>query len=329
MIHEENTYNLDLYIWDVGHGLSVTVVTPYIGIASNFQINRRRVIQVDAGINGQYEFSPIKHLVEKRGLHTIDCLMISHVDRDHIDDLDTIDDLQQKEKLEIITLLRNKTFPTNLISDDQSQESPEKTFYRKLHSTYIFPVSGPNSLIPKNYGGLIINSCYLDYREGLDSNNSSLVVSISFGNTQIIIPGDIDGNSVLELKALGKLPNPKDGYRILIAPHHGRESAEPVALVEHYRPSIVLASAKEEDEYTDNIFSSSNLVTGHPVFNSDGQMSMHKFNATKGEAFHINIDPNFGYLPIIKRVSYDKKHPSYDYRNNLIEQILKMRSNNY
>lgn len=306
MIHDEVKTSLDVYMWDVGHGLSMTFVSPYLrSTQSGHIINRRRVIQADAGINGKYGFYPIRHLVENRGLQTIDCLVISHVDQDHIDDLVSVDELTCNSRLSVLTLLRNRTYPTNMISEDPTQESDAKAAYRDLHINYQSEAYDPNLLKAGNFGGIEVKSGHLDYRDGLDSNNSSLIVSVEFGKTQFIIPGDIEGSAVLEMQATGKLPQPlNNAYRILIAPHHGRESADPGELLKIYQPAIVLASAKEEDEFTDSCFSSSDKVYGHPVINTDGSQTRHKFMATKGEAFHVEVDPTNDYFPKIKRFSY-------------------------
>lgn len=324
MIHIENTQNLDVYVWDVGHGLSVTCVTPYVPYANGgIPIQRRRVIQIDAGNNSQYNFSPVKHLTENRGLKIIDCLVISHVDQDHIADLADIDDLRRAGNLTIKTLLRNSTYPTALISADQTEETRPKTVYRELHSSYTSPAYDPDILTSMNFGGVSVVACYLDYREGLESNSCSVVTSVTFGNTQIIIPGDIEGDAVLELKALNKLPGRIGENRILIAPHHGRESADSSALLEHFAPKVVLASAMEEDEFTDGLFSSSQHISGHPIIYANGNSNQHKFMATKGEAFHINVNPSLNYFPLIKRVPYRNKTQAGTSFSDLIQQVLR------
>lgn len=327
MIHQENTQNLDVYIWDVGHGLSVTCVTPYVLSANGgIPIQRRRVIQIDAGNNSQYNFSPIKHLCENRGLNTIDCLVLSHVDQDHIADLANVDDLRRSGNLTVKTLLRNKTYPTGLISEDPSEETRPKTVYRELHSSYSLPIYDPDTLTPMNFGGVSVVACYLDYRDGLESNNCSVVTSIAFGKTQIIVPGDIEGDAVTELKELGKLPGRIGENRILVAPHHGRESAGATALLEHFEPKIVLASAMEEDEFTDDLFSSSQHISGHQITYANGTSRPHKFMATKGEALHITVYPHLDFYPHIKRVPYDKRPQNGSSFSDLIQQALRSRS---
>ncbi len=70
------------------------------------------------------------------------------------------------------------------------------------------------------------NTTYLDYREEMQSNYASVVVGVKLGGTQILIPGDLEAGGVDELINLGKMPQKESqAVRILVAPHHGSETA--------------------------------------------------------------------------------------------------------
>ncbi|MCL5073500.1 MAG: hypothetical protein M1308_21795 [Actinobacteria bacterium] len=307
--------NTDIYIWDVGHGLSVTVISPFINAASGYQIGRRRVVQIDAGSNFQTNFFPSKHLVNIKNLSVIDCLILTHPDKDHIDDLVNIDELMKLNKLKVLTLLRNRTIPINEISEDKTEETEAKSVYRKFHQRYTGEADQYQKLLPENFGGITFKTTYLDFKEGMNINNASVVVNIEFAGTHILIAGDLEADGAKELISLGKLLKPdENSYKILIAPHHGSETAEPVDLLNHFNPHIVLASVEEGNEHTDNIYSCKDYVKGFPIIKSDGIVERNcKFNGTKGEAIHIEIPASLNQIlgPTIKRISYKQPKQSY------------------
>ena len=304
----ELSNNLDIYIWDVGHGLSITVVTPSVSESVGFaSYSRRKVVQIDAGTNSDYDFSPIKHMVENRKLSVIDALVLTHPDLDHISDLANLTELVGQNKVQVKVLSRNRTIPHSAISEDPSKECEAKSVYKDLDLEYTNPLNDAERLSnnPNFFGGVNFDHTHLHYNEAdKEFNNASVVFTAQFNKFQILIPGDLEGSGAEELIKKRTLPSAIDGaWRILIAPHHGRESAEPAQLLEHFKPDIVLASAKEGDEYTDPRYCNSKHILGVGVIESDGRtVNQHKFRATKGEAFHITTDGQ--NKPTIKRFVY-------------------------
>jgi competence protein ComEC len=300
---------LDIYIWDVGHGLSVTVITPFVSTAAGVVLNRRRVIQIDAGVNQEYEFFPITHLVHKRGLRFIDYLILSHPDKDHIDELPKILQMIASGHLNVNCLIRNRTIPNESISEIATEEGPAKSSYKYMNDTFVAPIDAHNILHPLNFGGVTVETQHLIHTPTFNEpNNLSVVANIKFGNTQIIIPGDIEEAGVNLLLGLNKMPFAEPfSYRILLAPHHGSRTAKPAKFLAHMKPHIVLASSEKDHEYTDSLYSSPSYVIGHPVIKSNGITEVSRFNATKGEALHIET---IGTYPVIRRIPYEKTTPS-------------------
>ncbi len=293
---------LDVYLWDVGHGLSVTFITPYVQNAAGVDIKRRRVIQIDLGVNNEYNFCPIRHLVEKRGLSKIDYLIVTHPDQDHINDMVNVDELRNEGKLEIIRFRRNHSIPNNEISENALIESEAKTIYKQMHNEYMGQHLPHQDVNPATFAGLDICTRCLNFDEGMDINDASVVSNILFGKTQFLIPGDLSKDGFDKLITCGMAPVVIDNaVRILVAPHHGRESAEADYLVDYYKPHLVLASAKEEDEYTDSMYSQSNNISGYSVKNDNGEFVNHKFLATKGQLIGISVENTH---PVVQKISY-------------------------
>lgn len=279
MSFSPNTF--DVIIWNVEHGLSCSILTPEVSFHNGIGwVTRERMIQVDAGYNGESNFSPLLRM-HNAGHTEIDCLAISHPDLDHINDLPNMNQ-------NVHVLLRNGSFPANLISDDPYQEGASKKAFRHYHTTYIHPLFDAwKKLIPENFGGVTIKSTFLQHEQGMDINDTSLVLSIEYKNTQIIFVGDITSSGYARLLANDIAPtiNP-NSYRFLVASHHGRESSEPTLMLNHIQPHLVFASAKDEDEYTSRLYSS-DKVLGYSV--NDDLFTQRKFVSTKGaKGIHLS-----------------------------------------
>lgn len=294
-------HNLQVFIWDVGHGLSVSIFTPDV-VMSPVEL-RRRWIQFDANNNTETNFSPIAHIYD-RGFRTMDYLIISHPDQDHIGDLPALQYLRESDydKLRLRILSRNRTLPSGAISENPENEVQAKTDYRKLDTEYIYPnILDIDQLTAVNFGGVVANSAYNDYSEEFEINDCSLLYSIEFDNLFLVLPGDMTSYGFTKLVEENKIATPSDSQNvILIAPHHGSETVEAEAFLQFYKPKIVLASAGNQDTNSDQIYSS-NLVQGYPVV---GEPNLRKYLTTKhNNAILIDITP--GSPPVISLIPHD------------------------
>ncbi len=323
-----NDSALDIYIWDVGHGLSITIITPYVDNIFGSPFKRRRVIQVDAGSNDPYGFSPIKHLVNNLGLSDIDHMFITHADQDHINDLPNAFQLVNEGKLNIHTFTRNRSVPDIILSEDPTKEKSAKTIYKHLNQTYIAPVPMEHLFLPQNFGGVEVNSTFLSFLEGKTLNNTSLVVEIKFGTTQFIIPGDLEEEGAALLIDSGRMfIRDMNRYRILVAPHHGSSTAKPAKLLGHLHPHKVLASVEENHELTDPLYSSPDYVLGHEIELFNGEKVIRRFTGTKGQLIHLKT---YGHIPMLKKISYDKyKQPIVPPYSDLLSKIVGLPTPNY
>lgn len=294
--------NLDIILWDVEHGLSVTIITPYVANASNMPINRRRVIQFDLGSNLTNNFSPISYLSNK-GLSTIDCLVVSHPDKDHINDFLSLHSLVGQGKLSVLTLLRNRTIPTHTISENQAIEEDQKKIFRHYDNKYNASCPTWHALSPFNFGGVSFYSAMVSYYDGIKSNDLSVLLLIQFGGMQIIIPGDLEDTGFNYLKSMNRMPSLSSSMkRFFVAPHHGSKTVKPANMLNHFNPHIVLASVERGNEYTDSLYSSEAYVEGYPVISSDGQVSTSKFCGTKGNSLHIQA--SIMGNPVIQKIRH-------------------------
>lgn len=219
--------------WDVQHGHSTYIKTP----------NDRHII-VDLG-TGDYsgnnlEFSPLLRLKNKYGVQRLDYVIITHPHLDHIDDILNFD------------LLDPKVFnrPKQLTNEEVMQgvqEKDRKKFekYCEINSRYCSPVepdSVNNTSKPENWGGLKIQTFTPSTCNHNNYNNHSIVVVIECAETKIVIPGDNQECSYLELMSKPSFMAAIKNADILLAPHHGRESGYNVDFVNQVNPKLTVVS---------------------------------------------------------------------------------------
>lgn len=229
-------------LWDVGHGLSIWIKTP-----------AEHNHWIDAGSNINNDFSPAKHVYENYGEKKIDYLIISHPDKDHIENLPDFKRYFGDPRV----LCRNKTLPNKEKYGDENMEY--QRVYKDLDTRFTSPID--YSISPQNpeyNGGIEIQNANLDWREDLKSNNTSIVVFYYYADHLFVCPGDVEPSGWIELWTSNshkfKPLVEKASYRILIAPHHGRPTGYCQEMMNAISPHLVLVCDKWGGGETDSRF---------------------------------------------------------------------------
>lgn len=252
-------------LWDVGHGLSIWIKTPE---GHNHWI--------DAGSNSNNDFSPAKHVYETYGEENMDYLIFSHPDKDHIENLPDL----IKCFGDPMVLLRNRTLPNKEKYGDESFEY--QRVYKDLDTRFTTPIPYEKSPQNPDYnGGIEIKHDSLDYREDLISNNTSIVVFYYYAEHLFVCPGDIEPAGWKELwaKCSTKFQPliDKSSHRILVAPHHGRESGYCQDMMDSINPHLVLIADKWGGGETDQ------RLRENPLgLDLNGYMEKYKSTKTNG-----------------------------------------------
>lgn len=229
-------------LWDVGHGLSIWIKTP---AGHNHWI--------DAGSNSNDDFSPAKHVFENYSEKNMDYLIISHPDKDHIENLPDLIDFFGEPRV----LCRSKSLPAKEKYGDESFEY--QRVYKDLDTRFTSPITYEKSPQNPDYnGGIEIKNDNLDYRKDLIANNTSVVVFYYYADHLFVCPGDIEPAGWAELWANSSAKfQPlieKASHRILVAPHHGRESGYCQDMMDSINPHLVLIADKWGGGETDRGF---------------------------------------------------------------------------
>ena len=215
---------LEIITWDVQHGDAILIKTP-----------NDKIVVLDLGI-GSFQsenerFSPLNHLLIKYGISKIDCLLITHPHKDHIEDIESL------RHFKINRIITSQHIPKTRIGKNAlpRDESLYRAYKKLLTESYL-----PSRAL--SFGELKLK-IFSPYRCSLNNlNNHSLVVVLLFGDLKFVITGDNEFDSLDELIHNQNFRKYVDDAHILWAPHHGRESAFHYHFVKRVNPLFTIIS---------------------------------------------------------------------------------------
>lgn len=211
-------------IHDVGHGFCAELLH-----------DNGNLMLWDAGHKDYPEHRPSRFL-PARGITTIQRLLVTNYDEDHVSDLPYL-----RASTYIETLRRNKSIDAvelRRLKREGGPITPAMESLLAMMANYTAPVTEP-----PEFPGVVCRTFHNDYgRHFVDTNNISLITFLVSGHVNAIIPGDVETvgwRRLLEDKAL------RDELRcvgVFVASHHGRESGYCAEVFEYCRPQVVIFS---------------------------------------------------------------------------------------
>ena len=271
---------LKIKFFDVQHGSATFIETP----------NKIHMLH-DLGIgniNSNANFSPINYL-NNNGINILDYLIITHPDKDHIEDILNINNIV------LSVFCRNNNIPMELIDEkiNNAQSDYDKSIflkYKEINSSYNHPVSENNDpTIPKNNGGVEVINFSPEKNDIKDINYYSLTTLISYVGLNVLLMGDNTKGSINELMNNDSFKNKSKNIDILLAPHHGRESCYVSEFVSHLNPRLTVISDKKDDNEVSASHKYSDKSRGWTVYNSRG-MSEKRYCLTTRNDGVINVE---------------------------------------
>ena len=243
-------------LWDVGHGVSIWINTPN---GSNHWIDLGRTL----------DFSPSEHVARVYRVSKIDYLIISHPDKDHLEDLPWFRATFGDPRV----LCHNKSLPAADMFGQRTFQYQED--FANLHNRFTAPVSYDRSPTNPDYnGGVRYAVQSLDHgtrvqgtmplgSASIEGNNTSLVIMLLYEGVLFVCPGDIEPLGWHELwrgHAAAYRPLIDDARcRFLVAPHHGRKSGYSKHMMDAIRPHVSFISDVWGDSDTHSAFRSDPL----------------------------------------------------------------------
>ena len=220
-------------VWDVQLGLSIHVKTP-----------NDKYIVIDLG-TGSYESgntSPLKKLIHSN----IAYMILTHPHLDHIDDILNFD-INEPKVLRRVEALSND----EVMKDVRYCDRAKFNKYCEINNRYNLPITSQNENnpeYPENYGGLGIQNFDTHVCDHSNFNNFSIITVFLLSGVKVVVCGDNETESLNILMNQSNFQTAVKNADILVAPHHGRESAYHSDFVSLVNPRITIISDTEKTE---------------------------------------------------------------------------------
>jgi len=218
--------------------LRVTILDVGDGTASLLELPRGKIMLIDGGgFSDNSVFDVGKSIVSpfllRKKILTVDEIILSHPDSDHINGLIFIAEHFHVRRLKC----NNETADT-----ENYRRLNEIVQIRKIHvpefstAPRIEEISGVTFKFlypPADY------CCRRKKESWRTVNNNSLVVQASFGDYSFLFPGDIETEAEAELAEIAGDALKSD---VLIAPHHGSRTSGSIGFLKKVQPQRVVIS---------------------------------------------------------------------------------------
>lgn len=278
---------LEITFWDVQHGSASYIKTPN---------NTHIVHDLGTGAYGknQADFSPLLHLKNKYGVTKLDYVIITHPHRDHIDDIFNFYELHPATFLRPKHLTEEEIRQGNQPGDDEHIDK-----YLEINSDYCHPIpAGTSPTDQENNGGVNIQSFHPTSCSTSNLNNHSIVTIIEHATIKVLITGDNEPPSWNELLEKHSFRTAISGTDILLAPHHGRESAFHRDLFDYITPKLTIISDGPSDSSAVSKYGE--VTTGWEVHRRSGGLVKRKCVTTRSDGvIVVKIGRNYNNKPYL------------------------------
>lgn len=258
----KNTH-LSIHMIDVGQGDSILIQTP-----------TQKNILVDGGTEDSYHI--IRSYLKKNKIKSIDIIIATHLDSDHIGSLDNIID-----KFNVKSIYT----PEQKVESQSYKNLLNSCNNKNLDINYLYK---DDSLKLDEYINLLVLSPYYIQE---DSNLNSIVFKLDYKDKAFLFTGDAASSNESDIINSFEL----EDIDFLKVGHHGSSSSTSLELLEAITPDIAAISCGYKNQYghphksvLENLSNNNVLVyrtdlLGDIVFYSDGDTIYTKknYNYTK------------------------------------------------
>lgn len=184
---------------------------------------------------GKYRIEPF---LKSQGVGALDYVFLSHGDSDHYSGIQEMLE-RQEEGVNIKTLV----FPANYAADE---ELLELVSLAKDNNVAVALMQAGQKLQEGQLAITCLQPSENDKNaQNLEGNAGSMVLDVSFGNFDILLTGDVEGDG--EEFLIQNLN--KKSYDVLKVAHHGSKNSTSEAFLKLVKPKISLISAGEDNSY--------------------------------------------------------------------------------
>ena len=225
--------------------LRVTVIDVGNGLASLLELPGGHTILIDGGgfsDNAAFDVGArvLAPLLWRKKIRTVDTLILSHPDSDHLNGFIYIADnfhvkniWTNDESVDTLgyALLMNVAAGKG-ISRPLFEDMPRQYRIEDVKLNFLYP---PTDFLQKK------NS-----EKWRNPNNNSLVVKVSLGATSFLFPGDIMAEAEAEIV---RLAGKKLSSTVLIAPHHGSTTSSTSLFLDEVNPEVIIISSGRNSRF--------------------------------------------------------------------------------
>lgn len=209
---------------------ATTITTIQVGHGTSHIIqNNKHTVVIDAGSRNNIDigFTKIIPTLQKTNVRTIDLLLITHADLDHVGGIPALMDVIPIHTIGLTAqAIKNATGPLHIILGMARargiQTQTLSTGTTIMVGELVFKIISPNSKKPYT-----------------TKNATSLVVQLTTNSKQALFTGDIDEHTISSLDTSLLTPD------IVELPHHGQWSKESQLFIDSLCPKIILQSTNK------------------------------------------------------------------------------------
>lgn len=220
-------------VWNVQLGLAIHIKAPN---------GKYIVIDLGTGTEESGNISPLKQLK----FEDIAFMILTHPHLDHIDDILNFDINRPK-----VLLRQDHLSNEDVMRNVRECDKPKFVKYCEINNQYNIPISPYDAYFtenPNNYGGLEIKKFHTEECNNSNFNNFSIITVLTLSNVKVVICGDNEKESFDILMNQEKFKSAVKDADVLVAPHHGRESAYHAEFVSLVNPRITIISDTIKDD---------------------------------------------------------------------------------
>jgi beta-lactamase superfamily II metal-dependent hydrolase len=215
-----------IHIFDVDHGFCAAI-----------HDDSGQTILIDCGHSAKTGFRPSAYL-QALGIQTIDALIISNYDQDHISDLPNI-----LGRIFIRTLLTNDSLAPGTLrrikeADCAISSAMEALLHLKTPAQLALRPDDPTPIL----AGAGISGYFFRYPHFVETNNLSVITFLDYRNMHIVFPGDLEKDGWEALLRFPAIRERLARVNIFVASHHGRFNGYCADVFNYCSPNIVIMS---------------------------------------------------------------------------------------
>ena len=219
------------------------------------------VILIDTGESN--DSFTVSQKLDEHGITTIDYLIISHYDNDHIGAASQILQNYTVKQVYMPDYVRKSSLYSRMMSTLDALSG--KTAVRRLHNEDV--------RIELSFGSLWINATGLyqagqelgsDDSHALEENNYSLITSVYFGDTALLFAGDAENDRIKEFS--DRLSDAECAYDFIKIPHHGGFDKELGNFLRRNQGARYFAVCVNDDKLVDARLVTAMRTAGAPAY---------------------------------------------------------------